>query len=347
MSGGVDSSVAAAKLVEAGHCVFGFTLRLFDHDPAVDVSVFPDPVKDAAAVCAELGIPHHVVDLRAEFHHEIMDYFEREYMAGRTPNPCVHCNSRIKWAKLWNKAQAYGIERISTGHYARIDLNTRGDVCLRRGADQLKDQSYFLWELPRKLLALTFFPLGDMTKTEVREYASAKNLPVAERSESQEVCFIPNNDYRAWLLNRRPDLANGELKGEMVNQAGDVIGRHEGFPFFTIGQRKGLGLGGGKKYYVTNIDPKTRRVQLGEETQLVQNELTIHSINRLQDRPYDGSNEYEVKIRYRDPGFPAVVERRSDDTLTICSTHPIRSVTPGQSAVIYDGDTVVAGGIIR
>jgi len=336
MSGGVDSSVTAALLLEAGHIVTGFTMRLWDD---MDDG-------EAADVCAVLGIPHHTLDLQAEFKREIIDPFAQEYIAGLTPNPCIHCNARMKWGLLWKRAQGHGLQRLATGHYARIELDPDNNVHLRRGVDPTKDQSYFLWEIPPRLLKETLLPLGNLHKSEVRALAHQFHLPTAERAESLEICFIPDNDYRVWLIKRQPELAEGALSGEMVDSSGKVIGKHPGFPFFTIGQRKGLGLGGGHKYYVTRIDPNTRQVHLGNADDLKRSKFKVGFVNKLQYIPFDNSIQFEVKIRYRDPGVPAQVTQNSDDTMTIQTETPVNAVTSGQSAVIYLNDEVIAGGII-
>jgi len=348
MSGGVDSSVAAALLVEQGHQVVGFTLKLWDaedEEHARKVCCTTVMARDAGQVCAQLGIPHYTLDLREEFKREVIERFEQDYLLGRTPNPCVHCNSRVKWGRVWQKAQMLKLDTIATGHYAQTQVDEEG-VHLRRGLDPDKDQSYFLWEVPREMLAVTHFPLGGMNKSEVREIARRLALPVAEKEESQEVCFIPRDDYRGWLKSRRPDLAEGSLAGEMVDETGKVLGNHEGFPFFTVGQRKGLGLGGGRKLFVTRIDPDSRRVFVGDEEHLDGGSFRINRVNLLRKLPFSGENGYLVKIRYRDPGVAVKVEWASETELQLTPDKPLKSVTPGQSAVIYIGDEVVAGGII-
>ncbi len=350
MSGGVDSSVAAALLVEAGHRVVGLTLKLWDaedEEHARKVCCTTVMARDAAAVCGKLGIPHYTLDLREDFRREVIERFERDYLLGRTPNPCVQCNSRIKWGKVWRRAQELGLERIATGHYARIEYETDGSPRLLRGLDAAKDQSYFLWEISRDLLAVTVFPLGELTKPQVRDIARWLDLPVAEKEESQDVCFIPRDNYRDWLTSRNPELANGALAGVMVDEAGRILGKHDGYPFFTIGQRKGLGLGGGRKLFVTKIEPETHLVHVGSEDGLTSNQLRLGSLNLLTNHEFNGGNGLTVKIRYHDAGTQARVTLRSAGELVVIPDIPFSAVTPGQSAVIYHGDQVLAGGIIE
>jgi len=348
MSGGIDSSVAAALLAEEGHQVVGFTLKLGDgggEENSRKTCCAAVMARDAAQVCALLGIPHYTVDLGEDFRRQVINSFEEEYLRGRTPNPCVTCNSLIKWGRAWIKARMMGMEYLATGHYARIELDASGPRLLK-GLDRNKDQSYFLWGIPRHLLAQTIFPLGEMNKSEARAFARRLCLPVADKDESQEVCFLPNDDYRAWLTARRKEIAAGSLSGEMVDGQEKIIGRHYGYPFFTIGQRKKLGLGGGRKLFVTRIEPETKRVFVGEEDDLLLSEFSIEQVNILHEQPFAGENGYSVKIRYRDPGAPARVERKPDGRFDIIPAQPLKAVTPGQSAVIYRGEEVVAGGVI-
>ncbi len=349
MSGGVDSSVTAALLKKAGHRVVGFTLRLPKFTCGESSSMDPrtgNAVRDAERVCELLGIPHYELDVREEFQRLVVDPFVEEYLAGRTPNPCVGCNARIKWRLLWGMAQSMGMERFATGHYARVEIGQNNNVRLLKGLDPHKEQSYFLWQIPSKLLRLTILPLGVMTKSEVRTIARELGLPVADRGESQEICFIPDDDYRSWLEKIRPDIDADIRAGEMVDRSGNVLGLHSGCHFFTIGQRKGLGLGGGEKLYVTAIDPKMRRVQVGDESELARSEFRIGSVNCLSPMLYDADAELIVKIRYRDRGVNANVERLGEDQLIVNTRDPIKAVAPGQSAVFYHGDQIVGGGVI-
>ena len=239
-----------------------------------------------------------------------------------------------------------GLERFATGHYARVEIAQNNDVRLLKGLDPHKEQSYFLWQIPVELLRLTILPLGEMTKSEVRTIARELDLPVADRGESQEICFIPGDDYRSWLEKIHPDIDVDIHAGEMVDRSGKVLGLHSGCHFFTIGQRKGLGLGGGEKLYITAIDPKTRRVQVGSESELESSEFRIGLVNCLSPMLYDADDDLVVKIRYRDPGVNAYVERLGEDRLIVRTRDPVKAVAPGQSAVFYHGDQVVGGGVI-
>ena len=348
MSGGVDSSVAAALLVKAGYHVVGFTMKLWDAENdgyAPKVCCTAAMARDAGSVCRILDIPHYTLDLRVQFQREVVDQFTAEYLCGATPNPCVRCNSLIKWGRLWEKAQALGLERLATGHYAKVEIDHNGNPHLLRGLDLAKDQSYFLWQIPSDMLKVTIFPLAHLIKPEVRRIAAELSLPVADKAESQEICFIPDDDYRAWLLNRNPELNENSISGEMVDVSGKVLGKHEGCHQFTIGQRKGLGLGGGRKIFVTDIDPVSKRVTLGDEDQLERSQFKIRDINILDGDLFDDNIDKIVKVRYRDAGVVATVTRRGDEVI-VSTLKPVKAVAPGQSAVFYAGDRLLGGGVI-
>ena len=350
MSGGVDSSVAAALLVDEGYSVYGFTLKLWDAEddghsrkPCCTVTM----ARDAGRVCRMLGIPHYTLDMREEFRREVIERFESDYLSGRTPNPCVQCNSRIKWGEMWTKVRSMGMNLLATGHYARIERTANGGHRLLTGVDGTKDQSYFLWEIPFELLSSTIFPTGNLTKTEVRAIAARLELPVAEKEESQEVCFIPDDDYRSWLLKRNVKGNLNEYSGDIVDNAGNVLGTHDGYPLFTIGQRKGLGLGGGSQtLYVESIDPVSKRVQVGPVAALTKSEFTVGSLNWLCARPPDKADDLLIKIRYRQSGVPASIDHDGNGVLTVRTNDPVEAVTPGQSAVFYKDQQVIGGGII-
>lgn len=350
MSGGVDSSVTALLLHNQGYNIVGLTMKLWQSDegevhdrPCCSVSMS----RDAAKVCADLGVPHYTLNLIKEFKQSVIDEFQSEYLAGRTPNPCVSCNTVLKWGELWNKVKSLGLDYLATGHYAQIVADDDGGFHLLRGLDNNKDQSYFLWGIKRELLPKTMFPLGSLSKTEVRKIAVRYGLAVADKPESQDICFIPDNNYQKWLAGRTPELARNSFTGEMIDPDGQVLSQHKGYPFFTIGQRKGLGLGGGKKYYVTQIDPDLKAVHLGDRDDLNRDTFEVHSLNWLQDHEKYSHKSIEVKIRYRDKGVPAIVISSINGSVKLRTEVPVQAVTPGQSAVFYSGDEVIGGGIIK
>ncbi len=348
MSGGVDSSVTAALLVEAGYRAVGFTLKLWDGDassskPCCTVTM----ANDAKRVCDKIGIPHYTLDMRDSFNKEVIDRFERDYLSGLTPNPCVQCNSRIKWGTMWDEVKALGFERLATGHYAQIKMTDDGNAHLLQGIDRTKDQSYFLWEIPADLLKVTLFPLGGLEKTDTRETARKFDLPVADKVESQEICFIPDDDYRSWLKERNNELGT-DHSGDIVDSSGQLLGRHSGYPLFTIGQRKGLGLGGGARtLYVTSIDSDTKQVKVGDEGDLNRSLFRVGSLNKIVTTPLDKFDDIKVKIRYRSPAVAAKLVYFDDSSVTVQTEKPVQAVTPGQSAVFYRGNEVIAGGIIQ
>lgn len=350
MSGGVDSSVAAAILLESGYRVTGFTFQLWDRwsdNPDAITNSPVNAITDAQSVCSILGIEHRILDFRMKFRKEVLDRFESGYLAGETPNPCVQCNSVIKWGAFAEEISAMGIRSIATGHYACILKDADGEPRLVKGMDGDKDQSYFLWKIPRELLHRTVLPLGMMTKSDVREKARQLGLPVADRAESQEVCFLQGENYRTWLEQKHPQLSAGTYAGEFLDMEDKHVGYHDGYPLFTIGQRKGLGLGGGKKYFVISINPENHVVRLGNSEDLNRREFRIGNYNRLTEVPLNGDRVFNVKVRYLDTGVPArVYLDETGQHLTIRCEKPVQAVTPGQSAVLYSGDEVVAGGII-
>jgi tRNA-specific 2-thiouridylase len=343
MSGGVDSSVAAALLQQQGHEIFGITMHHWDA-PEVAQSA----AADAASVCASLGIPHFVVDLRKAFSDQIIRYFINEYLAARTPNPCVRCNRLIKWGSLLENAQNFGAEKIATGHYAQVTFDeSRQRFVLFRGRDQQKEQSYALWGLSQAQLARTIFPLGQLTKPQVRQTAAALNLKTAQKSESQEICFIPDDNYERFLKNHVPGLAERLLHGEVIHEDGRMLGFHRGYPFYTIGQRKGLRVAAGERIYVNRIDPQTNRVYVGSPEKIKSHGLRATEVNWVALDGHFARLTVTAKIRYKDPGFPADLIPVSADTIELQFHAPQKSVTPGQSAVFYLGDEVVGGGIIE
>lgn len=344
MSGGVDSSVAALLLREAGYDVIGVTMILWPSGKAGAGSCRGlAAVDDARRVAERLGIPHYVLDLREEFEKTIIEYFCKEYMAGRTPNPCVLCNEKIKFGVLLQRARELGASKIATGHYARIERGGDGVYLLRRGADARKDQSYVLYRMNQHQLAHTLFPLGEHTKGEVREIAEAAGLPVAVKAESQEVCFISGESYSEFIESRFPSV---EKKGYFRYSDGRILGVHQGIHRYTIGQRKGLGLSFKHPLYVLRIEPETNTVWVGPEAELYHRGLIATEVNYITGVPFEGERHVQAKVRYLAPLADAVAVPVGTAALKVTFKEPQKAITPGQSVVLYDGDIVLGGGII-
>ena len=345
MSGGVDSSVTAHLLKQQGYDVVGVTMKVWPQDcisRAEDKCCGPSAIADARGVAHKLGVPHYVVDEADQFERLVINYFSSEYRAGRTPNPCVMCNELLKFGNLWSKAAALGADYIATGHYAIIEHHDHG-VVLRKGRDARKDQSYFLFSLSQKQLSRAMTPLGTMTKPEIREIARQLGLRVADKVDSQEICFVPGNNYKEFL---RSHLGEGEFhRGGIYNVDGSFLGEHDGIELFTIGQRKGLPGGSPKPLYVMDIDPETSRVIVGGEEELVREDFEVDRVNWLV-RNESIPDEVTVKIRYAHQGARASLERHDGERAIVRLHVPQRAVTPGQAAVFYDGDKVVGGGWI-
>ena len=350
MSGGVNSSTAAALLKEEGHEVIGLTMRLWDSpadDPEKPGSCFvPAHVADARRVAEQIGISHHVIPLQEIFEKEIIGYFVDEYLRGRTPNPCVLCNQRIKFQALLKKAEELGAQALATGHYARIygdPQTSRFKLC--RGLDRRKDQSYFLFLLTQDQMGKILLPLGDKTKPEVREKAHRLGLPVAQKSESQEICFIPDDDYRKFVETRKgKEIA---LPGKIVNRQGQELGRHHGIYAYTIGQRRGLGIAAPHPHYVLDLDAENNFVIAGKNEELFSAGLMAREVNWVSIPPPEGKIEAAVQIRYRHPGAPGVLLPLEEGRVRVELKIPQRAVTPGQAAVFYRGDEVLGGGWIE
>ena len=351
MSGGVDSSAAGYLLREQGYEVIGVTMKVWPQDcisRAEDKCCGPQAIADARGVAHALGIPHYVVDEADQFERLVIDYFSSEYQAGRTPNPCVMCNEKLKFGNLWGKAEALGCDYIATGHYAIIEHHERRAV-LRKGVDLRKDQSYFLFSLRQPQLRRALMPLGRMTKPQIREIAHSLGLKVADKIDSQEICFVPGNDYKAFL---RSHLGEKEFhRGEIYDVAGNFLGEHQGIELFTIGQRKGLPGGSPRPRYVVELDPETNRVIVGDADDLIVDEFEIdrvnwHPVAGVNDPGYSEEIQATVKIRYNHPGTPATVMALENHRACIRLHKPQRAVTPGQAAVIYDDDVVLGGGWI-
>jgi len=355
MSGGVDSSVAGYLLREQGYDVIGVTMKVWPQDcisRAEDKCCGPQAVADARSVAHSLGIPHYVVDEADQFERLVIDYFSSEYQAGRTPNPCVMCNEKLKFGNLWKKAEALGCDFIATGHYAIIEHHPDRAV-LRKGIDSRKDQSYFMFSLRQAQLQRALTPLGGMSKPAIREIARSLGLKVADKADSQEICFVPGNDYKAFL---RGHLGAEEFHpGGIYDLEGNFLGEHEGIELFTIGQRKGLPGGSPQPRYVVDLDPKTNRVLVGSAEDLVSDDFEIDQMNWIEpaaavagigDPGYNSAFEVTVKIRYSHPGTRATVTPIDKGRARIQLHEPQKAVTPGQAAVIYDGDVVLGGGWI-
>ena len=348
MSGGVDSSVAGYLLREQGYEVIGVTMKVWPQDcisRAEDKCCGPQAVADARAVAHSLGISHYVVDEADQFERLVIDYFSSEYQAGRTPNPCVMCNEKLKFGNLWRKAAALGCDYIATGHYAIIERHADRAV-VRKGVDPRKDQSYFLFSLRQAQLRRALTPLGKMFKPQIREIARSLGLKVADKIDSQEICFVPGNDYKAFL---RSHLRENEFhRGEICDVDGNFIAEHDGIELFTIGQRKGLPGGSQRPRYVVDLDPETNRVIVGDADDLLCDEFEIDRVNWHHAGIGDPGLPLEatVKIRYNHPGTPATIIPLKDNRARIGLREPQRAVTPGQAAVLYNDDVVLGGGWI-
>lgn len=374
MSGGVDSSVAAAVLKEAGCEVIGVTMHLWDYDGVGGSAQFEhgcctvEDRNDARVVAGKLGIPYYVVDFREEFERGVISNFVSEYVQGRTPNPCVACNSRVKFGVLLDRATALGADFVATGHYARVvfEENTgtagqagqTGRYVLKRGIDENKDQSYALWEMTQEELARTVFPVGMLTKAQTRQVAERLAPRVADKKDSYEICFIQDRNHerflREWTASHPVVVEEGLLSiedpirpGPIVDTDGRFLGEHRGHPLYTIGQRKGLGLAAGRPVYVVDIQPDTNTIVVGDDEDLRRDRLIADRVNWQSSETPAGEVRGQAKIRYRQEATPAVITPGEPGVALVDFEYPQRAVTPGQSVVFYDGDTVLGGGIIR
>jgi len=352
MSGGVDSSVAAALLLEEGYTVIGVTMKTYDFDrvggnPGNESGCCGlDAFNDARIVAGSLGIPHYVVDFTGAFGREVIDNFVSEYLHGRTPNPCVICNRSIKWGELMSKATALGAEYLATGHYARVGFDeAKRRFFVARAIDRGKDQSYALWGLSQKGLARTLFPLGKLRKPEVRETAARFGLKTAGKKESFEICFVPDNDYRRFLQARVPGLNSRVGRGDIL-RGEKVVGAHAGFYNYTIGQRSGIGAFG-ERAYVTAIDPSSNSVTIGRGDALLNRGLVASHLNLVGIASMPSGLRVDACIRYKDAASPATVFDEGGGTIRVIFDEPKRAITPGQSVVMYDGETLIGGGIIE
>ncbi len=350
MSGGVDSSVAAALLVDQGYEAIGVTLKTYNYEETggfiqgESSCCSLDGINDARVVCAQLGIPHYVLDFSARFFERVIAPFIDEYLAGRTPNPCVICNRKIKWEELIRRALQLDAPFIAMGHYARLRGGAPDRRWIARGKDRSKDQSYALWAVSQESLARTLFPLAEMTKEEARQYARRRGLKTAGKGESYEICFVPDDDYSRFLIRQRPGL-EAEARGDLILD-GKRVGEHRGYPFYTVGQRRGLGYTAGEPLFVTRIDAAAREVHIGREKDLMHRSFSVRSVNLMKLASIDAPVRAAARIRYKDEGAPATLYPAEEGKILVRFDEPRRAITPGQSSVWYDGDDILGGGII-
>ena len=352
MSGGIDSTMTAVMLHEEGWEVIGITMKTWDYATSGGSKKETgccslDSINDARRVAVDLGFHHFIVDIREEFGDYVIDNFVDEYMAGRTPNPCVLCNTHIKWNSLLRRADMLDCEFIATGHYGLIN-ELDGRKYVSRARDRQKDQSYVLWGLSQECLNRTRMPLGPYTKPEVREMAAERGFDeLSKKAESYEICFVPDNDYRGFLRRRIDGLDEMVAGGNFLDTSGKILGKHEGYPFYTIGQRKGLGIALGEPMFVTEINPDNNTVVLGREDDLIRNGMMVRKVNLMKYAAIPESGlETVTKVRYRDGGTMATISPVGDNIFASFHAN-VKGIAPGQSAVFYDGDDVVGGGIIQ
>lgn len=354
MSGGIDSTVAALMLHKQGYEVVGITMKTWDYATSVGTTGKKetgccnlDSFNDARQAAVQHNFPHFILDIRDEFGDAVIENFVDEYLSGRTPNPCVMCNTHIKWRALLKRADAMGCDFIATGHYAQIHQHTNKRYFIRKGIDDTKDQSYVLWGLQQDLLSRTLLPLGTYHKTEIRQMAHDFGYPeLAKKAESYEICFVPDNDYRGFLKRKVPGLEEKVAGGNFIDKTGKILGKHKGYPFYTIGQRKGLDIALGKPAFVTFINPDDNTVMLGEEDDLNNSEMIVANVNWIK---YDGITdgmEAITKIRYKDKGAISNLFAY-EKGVKVRFYEDVKGIAPGQSAVFYEGDDVIGGGIIQ
>lgn len=348
MSGGVDSSLAAALLKESGHDLVGITMRVWDPPPGAEARPGSccsiDDADDARRVADRLKIPHYTLNVKAEFKSRVVDYFIGEYMTGRTPNPCVLCNQSMKFDWLFRQGAKFGADTVATGHYARIG-EFGGRKVIMRGADPGKDQSYFLFSTPPEKLSSILFPLGGLTKGAVRALAAERGLGVSEKPESQEICFVPDDDYTSLIAAAPGGGAVGD--GEIVNTRGDILGQSRGYPYYTVGQRRGLGVAVGEPVYVTAIDPRENRVVVGSREEVYGSALLAEDVTWSIPPEEAAGLDLAARIRSRGEDTPAMIEPRGRNGAVVEFSEPVFAITPGQAVVFYHGDVLVGGGWIE
>ena len=350
MSGGIDSSVSAVMLHEQGYEVVGITMKTWDYASSGGSKKETgccslDSINDARAIAVEKGFPHYIIDIREEFGNHVIHNFVDEYLAGRTPNPCVMCNTHIKWEALLKRADMLNCEFIATGHYANV-REENGRYIVSKGIDDWKDQSYVLWGVTQKCLSRTMFPVGKFHKHEIRQMAFDMGFTeLANKNESYEICFIPDNDYRSFLKRNVDGIEEKLADGNFMSADGKILGKHSGYPFYTIGQRRGLEIALGEPMYVTEIKPETNTVVLGTFDELQRQEMWVKDVNLIKYSSLESEKEAVTRIRYKDKGAHSTLSQSGHHMKVVFHT-PVTAVAPGQSAVFYEGDDVIGGGFI-
>ncbi len=344
MSGGIDSAVAALLMMQKGYAVSGATMKLCEKKDADGNDLSEQDIADAKAVCNKLGIAHRVYAFTKEFHETVIRDFIDTYLAAGTPNPCVVCNRLLKFGLLLDKELENRTDYLATGHYARIERREDGRLLLKKAADDQKDQSYMLWSLTQHQLSHTLFPLGELSKPEIRQMGVDNGFVIAHKSDSQDICFVPDGDYASFI---ERELGHTYPGGDYVDDDGNVLGKHKGIIHYTIGQRKGLGISMGRHIFVTRKDAVTNKVTLADEDKLFTDKVIIHGINLIPFDSFEGKLRCSAKIRYRHSASPCVTEITGENEITLTFDEPQRAPAKGQSAVLYDGDYVIGGGIIQ
>ena len=343
MSGGVDSSVCAYLVLDAGYDAFGATMKLCDPSVTTNDGNANREIQDAAKICRFLNIPHKLYDFETEFRKNVIDNFVNSYINGKTPNPCVECNRYLKFGALLDAVKNDGADFIATGHYARAERDVNGRFLLRKAADSSKDQSYVLWSLDQNKLSRCLFPLGNYTKSEIRNIASEKGFINARKSDSQDICFVPDGDYASFITNYSGYIPK---PGNYIDEKGNILGTHKGVIHYTVGQRKGLGISMGRHIFVCDKNPENNTVTLGDEDRLFKSRVVIKNINLIPFDKLSSPIKITAKVRYRQRAVPALAEQTGNDEITLMFDSPQRAPAPGQSAVMYDGEYVIGGGII-